>query len=98
MQAAVVGIVVGGEEAGLGERVPGGPGFRDQADFLAVEGRLIGIALLVVRGEVLGGDAACGFQGGVEHGAVMLGVARTLEQGLGVEQFIELEAQLAFVE
>ncbi|MDT4884703.1 hypothetical protein FQZ97_1208720 [compost metagenome] len=90
--------MVGGEETGLGEGVPGGLGFRDQADLLAVERRFVRIALLVVRGEVFGGDAARGFQGGVEYGAIMFGVARPLEQGLGVEQLIELEAQLAFVE
>ncbi|MNG35922.1 hypothetical protein D3C84_1227950 [compost metagenome] len=51
-----------------------------------------------MRGEELGGDAAGGFQGSVEHRAVMVGVARALEQGLGVEQLVELEAQLAFVQ
>ncbi|MDT4849309.1 hypothetical protein FQZ97_834270 [compost metagenome] len=85
-------------EAGGGEGVPGGLGLGDQADLLAVEGRLVGVALVVVRRQVLGGDAACGFQGGVEHGAVVLGVARALQQRLGVEHLVELEAQFAFVE
>ncbi|MOA32256.1 hypothetical protein D3C78_1534600 [compost metagenome] len=90
--------MVRSEEAGVGEGVPGGLGFRDQVYALAVEGRLLGVALVVVRGEVLGGDGARGAQAFVEHAAVMLGIARALQQRLGVEHFVELEIQLAFVE
>ncbi|MNZ96295.1 hypothetical protein D3C78_1154840 [compost metagenome] len=61
LQAAVVGIMVGGEETGLGEGVPGNLGFRNQGDFFTVEGGLLGVAFLVVRGEIFGGDAASGF-------------------------------------
>ncbi|MNJ53646.1 hypothetical protein D3C77_490480 [compost metagenome] len=90
--------MVGSEKASLGKGIPGRLGLGDQVDLFAVEGRLLRIAFLVVRGEVLGGDTVGGLQGGVEHLAVMLGIARTLQQRLGVEQFIELEAQFAFIE
>ncbi|MDT4854875.1 hypothetical protein FQZ97_892010 [compost metagenome] len=89
--------MVGGEKAGLGEGIPGGLGFRDQGDPSAVEGRLVGIAFLVVRGEVLRGDFPGGVQGGIEHLAVVLGITRALQQRLAVEQFVELETQLALV-
>ncbi|MNF61036.1 hypothetical protein D3C84_426670 [compost metagenome] len=98
MQATVLGVVVRRMESRFGQGVPGGLGFRNQGDFLAVEGRLVGVALMVVRGEVLGGDAARGSQGGVEHGAVMLGIAWALQQRFGVEHLVELEAQFALVE
>ncbi|MOA32255.1 hypothetical protein D3C78_1534590 [compost metagenome] len=90
--------MVGGEEARVGEGIPGGLGFRDQLYALAVESRLLGVALVVVRGEVIGGDGARGAQGLVEHAAVVLGIARALQQRLGVEHFVELEFQFAFVE
>ena len=85
-------------EAGFGQGVPGGFGFRNQGDLFAVEGGLVGVAFLVVRGQILGGDAAGGFQRGIEYGAVVIGVARALQQRFGVEHFVELEVQLAFVE
>ncbi len=85
-------------EAGFGQGVPGGFGFRNQGDLFAVEGRLVGVAFLIVRGEKLGGDAAGGFQRGIEDGTVVLGVARARQQRFGVEHFVELEVQLAFVE
>ncbi len=98
LQATVFGVVVRGVEAGFGQSIPGGFGFRNQGDLFAVEGRLVGIAFLVVRSKKFGSDAAGGFQRGVEDGAVVLGVARALQQRLGVEHFVELEIQLAFVQ
>ncbi len=98
MQAAILDVVMGGEETGLGESLPRSPGFRNQMDLLAIEGRLAGVGLLIVRGEVLRGDFACGVQRGVEHVAVMVGIAFALQQGFGVEQLVEQEAQFTFIE
>ncbi|MNC39805.1 hypothetical protein D3C75_884830 [compost metagenome] len=68
-----------GQEASLGERVPGRLGFRDQGDLFTVETRLVGIAFLVVRGKIAGGDTASGLQRRVEYRAVMIGIARALQ-------------------
>ncbi|MCY1408065.1 hypothetical protein D3C76_840910 [compost metagenome] len=86
------------QKACLGEGIPRRLGFRDQRHAFAIEGWLVGVTFVVVRGEKISGKLARGGEGGIEHGTVMLGVARALQQRLGVEQFVELEAQFAFIE
>ncbi|MNQ74530.1 hypothetical protein D3C85_892890 [compost metagenome] len=98
LQAAVGVIMVCRQKTRLGKGIPRRLGFRDQRDVFAIEGRLVGIALVVMRGKIVGGKLARGIESGIEHGTVMLGVTRTLQQRLRVEHFVELEAQFAFIE
>ncbi|MNE39867.1 hypothetical protein D3C80_1338440 [compost metagenome] len=51
-----------------------------------------------MRGEELFGDGARGGQRRVEGFAAVLGEARALGEGLGVEHFVELEGQVAGAE
>ena len=67
-------------QVGLGELLQRGLDLRDQPHLLAVEGRLLGVALAVVRREVLGGDLLAQRQQGVVRLAVVLGEARALAQ------------------
>ncbi|MNL29651.1 hypothetical protein D3C87_1513410 [compost metagenome] len=90
--------MVSGEETRLGKRVPGHLGFGNHLHSLAVEGRFLAVALVVVRGEILRCHLACGVQGRGKHVAIMIGVTRALQQRLGVEQFVQQKAQVAFIE
>ncbi|MNN35505.1 hypothetical protein D3C81_1493570 [compost metagenome] len=51
-----------------------------------------------MRGEELFGDGARGGQRRVEGFAAVLGKARALGEGLGVEHFVEFEGQVAGAE
>ena len=63
-------------QVGLGELLQRGLDLRDQLHLLAVEGRLLGVALAVVRREVLGRELLAQRQQGVVRLAVVLGEAR----------------------
>ena len=67
---------VSAEQVGLGERLQRCLDLRDQLHRLAVEGRLLGVALAVVRREVLGRELLAQLQHGVERLAGVLGEAR----------------------
>ncbi|MCY1298428.1 hypothetical protein D9M68_578750 [compost metagenome] len=98
MQATDFVVVVGGEEPRSGEGVPRSLGLGNQVDPFAVERRFLAVTFLVMRSKVVGSELAGGFQGGIEHATVMLGITRTLQQRFGVEHFIELEAEITVVE
>ncbi|MNV63865.1 hypothetical protein D3C71_1564830 [compost metagenome] len=67
-------------------------------DLLAIEGRLVSVALVVMRGEVVCGNFSRGFKCGVEYIAIVLDISCTLQKGVSVEQLVEQEAQITFVE
>ncbi|MCY1398821.1 hypothetical protein D9M71_138630 [compost metagenome] len=98
MQATDFVVVVGGEEPRSGEGVPRSLGLGNQVDPFAVERRFLAVTFLVMRSKVVGSELAGGFQGGIEHATIMLGITRTLQQRFGVEHFIELEAEITVVE
>jgi hypothetical protein len=55
----------------------------------------LGVVLLVVRGEVLGGDLLRQLEHGVEGVARVLGVAAPLGEQLDVEPLVEQELEVA---
>ena len=63
--------------------------------WLYMEGRLLGVALAVVRREVLGGELLAQRQQGVVRRAVVLGEARPLAETLDVEPLEEHELEVA---
>ncbi|MNR28312.1 hypothetical protein D3C85_1456280 [compost metagenome] len=91
-------VTAGIEKAGLKEGIHRRLNLGNQHGFAIFKTRLVLIAFAVVRGEVLFGDGPRGGQGGVEGFAVVLGKARALGQGLGVEHFVEFEGQVAGAE
>ncbi|MNG28195.1 hypothetical protein D3C84_1134240 [compost metagenome] len=56
------------------------------------------VALVVVGREELCRHLACGRQRGIEHCTIMFGVTLALEQGLGIEKFVQQKLKIAFVE
>ncbi|MCY1181206.1 hypothetical protein D9M73_216970 [compost metagenome] len=98
MHAALFEAAGGIEETRFEEGVDRRFHFRDQGCGAVDVFRLLFIALAVVRGEELLGDAAGGAQGGIEGFAVVIGETLALGQGFGVEDFVELEGQVAGTE
>lgn len=84
-----------GEQVGLGEGFQRRGDLRDEVHPLAVEGRLLGVAAAVVRGEVLGGQLLAQRQQGVVRLAVVFGEPRPLAQLLHVEPLEEHELEVA---
>lgn len=56
------------------------------------------VALAVVQGEQLFRQAPRGAEGGIEGFAAMFGEAWALGQGFGIEDFVQLERQVAGIE
>ncbi|MNS46734.1 hypothetical protein D3C72_792430 [compost metagenome] len=98
LHAASVETARGVEEAGFEEGVYRRFHFRNQNRLTVLVARLVLVALAVVRGEELLGDAAGGANGGIEGFAIVLGETLTLGQALGIEDFIQLESQIAGTE
>ena len=78
-----------------GERVERLLDLADDGDAGAVEGRLVGVALLVVRGEVLLGQLLAEVQHAVERLAGVLGEAAALGQLVDPQPFVEQEVEVA---
>ncbi|MNC63517.1 hypothetical protein D3C75_1136420 [compost metagenome] len=98
LHAAGFEVAVGVEEAGFEKGVDGGLHFGDQFGAAIHVARLVFVGLAVVRGEELFGDGAGGGQRRIEGVAAVLGEARALGEGLGVEHFVEFEGQVAGAE
>lgn len=98
LHAADFEVAVGVEKACFEEGVYGRFHLRDQLGTAVHVARLVFIALAVVRGEVLFGNGAGGGQRRVEGLAAVLGEARALGQGLGVEDFVKFEGEVAGAE
>ena len=98
LHAAAFEVVCRGDEAGFAEGLQCLPDLGDHAHALAVEGRFVGVGLVVVRFELLGRHRL----GRVEHGAegflAVLGVARAGGQGLGIKDLEKLEVEVAAVD
>ncbi|MNG95613.1 hypothetical protein D3C79_546530 [compost metagenome] len=98
LHAAHFEIAVGVEETGFEEGVDGGLHFGDQLRAAVHVAWLVFVGLAVVRGEILFGDGAGGGQCRIEGFTAVLGEARALGQGFGVEDFVELEGEVAGAE
>ena len=99
-QLHAAGLEVAGsvEEAGLEKSVHRRLHFGDQYRLAVFITRFVLVALAVVRGEVLLGDAAGGTQGGVEGFAIVFGKPFALGQALGIEHLIQFKSQIAGTE
>ncbi|MNJ60155.1 hypothetical protein D3C77_558700 [compost metagenome] len=98
LHAASVEVAAGIEETGFKEGINCRLHLWDQHRFAIFETRLMFVALAVVRREIFLGDSACRVQGGVKGLAIVLGKARALGKGLGIEYFVEFEGQVAGAE
>ncbi|CRM96127.1 hypothetical protein [Pseudomonas sp. 22 E 5] len=78
--------------------VHGGFDFRDQDRLAVFVARFVFVVFAVVRREVLLGNAARRADGGIEGFAVVFGKPLALGQALGIEDFIQLESQIAGTE
>ncbi len=94
LHAADVVVLPGRHQAGLAEGLQRGLDLGDDGDGLAVEMRLVLVALLVVRREQVGGDLLAGIERGVEGLAGMVGVARNTGQPFDLEPFVQHEVQV----
>ncbi|MNE38068.1 hypothetical protein D3C80_1319520 [compost metagenome] len=98
MHAAGFETARGVEEAGFEESIHRRFHFWNQDCLTVLVARLVLVAFAVVRGEELLGDAAGGANGCIEGFAIVLGETFTLGQALGIEDFIQLESQIAGTE
>jgi hypothetical protein len=87
LHAAAFEVVGGGDEAGFAECLQRIGDLGDDADPLPVEARFVLVRLAVVRGELLLGHGQRRVEHGVEGLPAMLGVARSGDQGFGIEDF-----------
>ena len=83
------------DQVRLGERVQRLLDFTDDGDLLAVEARLLCVALLVVRREVPRGQLLAQIQHAVEGLARMLGEAVPLRQLIDLQPFVEQEVEIS---
>ena len=86
------------EEAGFKEGVHGGFDLGDQDRLAVFIARFVFVVLAVVRGEVLFCDVARRADRGIEGFAVVFGKPLALGQALGIEDFVQLESQIAGTE
>ncbi|MNG89390.1 hypothetical protein D3C79_482550 [compost metagenome] len=98
LHAADLEVAVGIEEARFEEGIDRRFHLRDQLGAAVHVARFVLVGLAVVRGEELFGDGAGGGQRRIEGVAAVLGEARALGQGFGVEHFVELEGEVAGAE
>ena len=98
LHAAGLEVAGGVEEAGVVEGAQRRLDLGDQHGGAVHVLRLVLVVLAVVRGEQLFGDAPRGSDGGIEGLAVVIGEARALGQGFGVQHFVEFEGQVAGTE
>ncbi|MNN39163.1 hypothetical protein D3C81_1531930 [compost metagenome] len=98
LHAALLEIAGGVLETGADEGVQCRLDLRDQLGGAVHVLRLVLVVLAVVRGEQLLGDAARGGDGGVEGLAAVIGEAFAAGERFGVEDFVELEGEVAGAE
>ena len=95
LRAAEVAVHRHADQIGLRERVQRLLDLRDDGDLLAVEARLVRVALLVVRREVSRGQLLAQVEHAVERLAGVLGEALPLGQLVDAQPFVEQEVEVA---
>ena len=83
-----------GQQVGLGERIQCDLDLGVEGDLLPVEGRLVGVVLLVMRGEVPGGEVLAQIQQCAERLGGVVGEALPLRQLVDSEPFEQQEIEV----
>ncbi len=86
------------EETGFEKGIHRRFNFRNQNRLTVFIARLVLVVLAIVRGEELFGDVAGGAYRRIERLAIVLGETLTLSQTFGIEDFVQLESQIAGTE